>query len=202
MNPTAAPMLDWSLMLVSLIRLGPHLLLGHLCSGVPQSSWFPPKYEASNFCSEAGIRPLNWLCSTLRTFRFVRFAILSGISPENLLKERSRDDRYDSCQEMSGGIGPEKIVTWQVQHVQACAMLKTLRKMGLQALGCRDAKHKPCSRLGVSIPRQEIGICNHRWYCRQNPMRTWGCLWNQSLILAQTTGTGYQVENRNKTMSS
>ncbi|KAJ6390094.1 hypothetical protein OIU77_024332 [Salix suchowensis] len=37
-----------------------------------------------------GIWPVNWLWSSLRTFRKEQFARLDGISPEKLLEERSR----------------------------------------------------------------------------------------------------------------
>jgi hypothetical protein len=41
-------------------------------------------------------------------FRYVRFEMPTGISPEKLLYERFKDVRLGSCHAMSEGIGPEK----------------------------------------------------------------------------------------------
>jgi tetrahydromethanopterin S-methyltransferase subunit H len=53
-----------------------------------------------------GIFPISWLWSSFRTFKKDKLAILDGISPEKLLKDRSRLVMYGSLLEMSDGIGP------------------------------------------------------------------------------------------------
>ncbi|KAF9671859.1 hypothetical protein SADUNF_Sadunf12G0093800 [Salix dunnii] len=54
-----------------------------------------------------GIWPVNWLWSSLRTFRKEQFARLDGISPEKLLEERSRDVAKTIISEIFCGIDPK-----------------------------------------------------------------------------------------------
>ena len=171
-------MLDWSLSLCSLIHTGLHLLeRGQSSDSAPQSPWLSSKFEAGNLNSEGGIGPdkqfsatlnvdnrvsksnyggiwpLSWLCWRLRRFRYVIFEIFCGIDREKLLYERSKDVRYGTCREKSGGIVPEN--GYSMGPGLSCLHnLEDLEEMHLEVLGYRDAEREPCSHRRTSIPHQ------------------------------------------------
>nr|BAK07763.1 predicted protein [Hordeum vulgare subsp. vulgare] len=77
--------------------------------------------------NRSGIGPSSRLCSRLSTLWYTMSAMLSGISPEKPLFERSRYERCGASCAMRDGIGPENLLP---ERSSAIVLVQSSRPLG------------------------------------------------------------------------